>query len=237
MLIDQYHSADNGKIYFSRQQGSDFAKNIAGDFNPLHNADAKRFCVPGDLLFSLILAHYGASQHMQFNFTGMVTEDIALTLPPSAAQLSIKDDSDKEYLSIARSGDTSTNEDLIDKLTRSYVAFSGHTFPHILVPLLEQQHVMINPARPMVMYQSMLIELDRLDLTDIELESDSEKTVLEVNGKRGNVCLAFNLKSGEQRIGRGEKHMIVSGLKPFEQDAVDGIKAQYNQWKTQLAGS
>jgi hypothetical protein len=29
-------------------------------------------------------------------------------------------------------------------LTQSYVAFSGQTFPHILVPLLAEQNVMIS---------------------------------------------------------------------------------------------
>jgi hypothetical protein len=234
MLINQYHNNNNGKISFTRQQSSDFAKVIADDFNPIHDIDAKRFCVPGDLLFAIILSNYGASQHMLFNFTGMVTEDTQLALPDKSAQLSIQDENAKECLSIEHSGENSTNSELIDNLIRSYVTFSGHTFPHILVPLLQEQNVMIHPTRPMVMYQSMLIKLDRLDLTDIELELDKENTTLEVNGKRGNICLAFNLKSGDQLIGRGEKHMIASGLKLFEQEAVNGIKTQYSNWKKQF---
>ncbi len=237
MLIKPYHNNSNGKISFTRQQSSDFAKNIADDFNPIHDTDAKRFCVPGDLLFAIILSEYGANQNMLFNFTGMVTEKTLLTLPENNTQLSIQDDDGKEYLSIEHSGEKSTNSALIENLIRSYVTFSGHTFPHILVPLLREKNVMISPTRPMVMYQSMLIKLDRFDLTDIELELDNEKTMLEVNGKRGNICLAFNLKSGDHLIGRGEKHMIASGLKPFEQSAVDSIKTQYSDWKKQFAAS
>ncbi len=231
MLTDQYYSETNGKITFTRQQASDFAKKIADDFNPLHDLNSKRFCVPGDLLFSLVLAKYGITKHMRFTFSGMVTDEVTLTLPEESSQLSIMGDNNKEYLSIEHSGDNSRDSLLIDNLTRSYVTFSGHTFPHILIPLLEKQGVMINPDRPMVMYQSMLIDLDRLNLTNLKLELDKEKTVLNVNGKRGNVCLAFNLTAGTEIIGRGEKHMVVSGLKPFEKESVDKVIADYTQWK------
>lgn len=231
MLVEQYFQTEAGKLRFTRQQGSDFAKGIANDFNPLHDVDSKRFCIPGDLLFATVLASYGVSQHMQFQFTGMVTEDVVLQLPSAAPELTITGENDKEYLSVQLTGDSSDNSDLIDNLTKSYVAFSGQTFPHILIPLMKQENVMINPARPMVMYQSMLIDLQRLDLTDIELELDEERTRLEVNGKRGSVCLAFTLKSGDTVIGRGEKHMVLSGLRPFEQAVIDTVADDYAQWK------
>ena len=79
MIIDQYFSEPNGRICFTREQGSNFAKQMANDFNPLHDADAKRFCIPGDLLFAIILAKYGINQHMQFIFSGM--ETTAVTHP------------------------------------------------------------------------------------------------------------------------------------------------------------
>lgn len=231
MLIDQYYNQLERKISFTRQQASDFAKKIADDFNPLHDIDSKRFCVPGDLLFSVILAKYGISQHMRFAFCGMVTEDVTLQLPEPSPQLTITSEQNKEYLIIDHSGETSRDGQLIDNLTRSYVTFSGHTFPHILVPLLEEKGVMINPDRPMVMYQSMLIDLHRLDCQSIDLELDKQQTLLEVNGKRGNVCLAFNLLNEGKLIGRGEKHMVVSGLKPFEEEVVASISSNYAQWK------
>ena len=231
MLIEQYYNKADNQVSFTRQQASDFAKQIANDFNPLHDIVSKRFCVPGDLLFALVLAQYGASRHMHFPFSGMVTDEVTLVLPEDSASLTLKGNNDKEYLSIEHSGDNSTNATLIDNLTQSYVTFSGHTFPHILIPLMEEKGVMINPARPMVMYQSMLIDLERLDLEDVELELDKEKTTFDCNGKRGNVCLAFNLIASGENIGRGEKHMVVGGLKPFEKAAIDGVITEYNQWK------
>lgn len=231
MLIDQYFQQDNNKISFTRQQGSDFAKNIADDFNPLHDTESKRFCVPGDLLFSVVLSQYGVSQHMKFTFSGMVNDNSLLLLPEQSEHLAIKDEAGKDYLDIERSGKNSQNSELINNLTRQYVAFSGRTFPHILMPLLEEQGVMINPARPMVIYESMLIELEQLDNSDISLELDKDKTRLETNGKRGKICLAFTLKSGEQTVGRGEKHMVVSGLKPYEQEAANQLIEDYNQNK------
>lgn len=134
-------------------------------------------------------------------------------------------------MNIEHSGENSTNPELIDNLTRSYVTFSGHTFPHILVPIMKDKGVMINPDRPMVMYQSMLIDLDHFDKPNMDLELDHQKTAFEVNGRRGNLCLAFNLKSDGTIIGRGEKHMIVSGLKPYEEAVVATIVDDYALWK------
>ena len=236
MLIDQFYNKDGNQVSFTRRQASDFAKQIADDFNPLHDIDSKRFCVPGDLLFAVVLAQYGASKHMRFTFSGMVTDEVTLLLPEESALLTLNGSNDKEYVSVEHTGDNSNNGQLIDNLTQSYVTFSGHTFPHILIPLMEEKDVMINPARPMVMYQSMLIDLERLDLVDVTLEVDKEKTTFDCNGKRGNVCLAFNLISGDEIIGRGEKHMVVSGLKPFEKSVVDGVIAEYDQWKKDYHG-
>ncbi len=236
MFIAPYYREENHRATFTRQQASDFAKNIADDFNPLHDIDAKRFCVPGDLLFSMVLAKYGITRHMRFSFLGMVTEDVTLSLPEDASLLSITGDNGKEYLSVEHSGENSRDSELIDKLTASYVTFSGHTFPHLLAPLLEEQGVMFDVNRPMVIYQSMLIDLDRLDLTDVQLKFDREKTRLDVNGKRGQLCLAFELKVGDEVIGRGEKHMVVSGLRPFEKTAVDKFITDYNQWKRDFKG-
>ena len=231
MLTDLFYREADGKISFSRQQASDFAKQVADDFNPLHDEESKRFCVPGDLLFAVMLAKYGITRHMRFVFSGMVSDGIELILPDESPQLCIADHKGKEYLTIEHTGDNSRDSNLIDELTHSYVTFSGHTFPHVLVPLLEQKGVMINPDRPMVMYQSMLIDLHQLDFQGVRLELDKGKTVLDVQGKRGNICLAFNLISNGNVVGRGEKHMLLSGLVPYDQQAMDKIISDYAQWK------
>jgi hypothetical protein len=227
MLIDRYYTANNGTISFSREQGSNFAKQVADDFNPIHDIDARRFCIPGDLLFAIILTRYGLSQHMEFTFTGMVVEGIELVLPEPAPRMSINDTQGRQYLTVHSAGDTTRNTLLIDQLTRNYVAFSGHTFPHILVPLLATENVMINPDRPMVMYESMTIDLDRLDVHSPSLEIDHNEVV--VNGKRGEVQMAFNLVDSGDVVGRGRKRMILSGLRQYEKQAMDAITADLNQ--------
>ena len=118
---------------------------------------------------------------------------------------------------------------LIDALTRSYVEFSGHTFPHILVPLLASENVMINPERPVVMYESMSIDLDTLDIAKPTLEVDHNEVV--INGKRGEAHLAFNLVEAGEVVGRGKKRMILSGLREYEKQAMDDIVVNLNQRK------
>ncbi len=234
MFLQQYYSEDHGKIHFSRQQASRFAKEVAGDFNPIHDPEAKRFCVPGDLLFALVMSKYGLSQRMRFGFSELVSDEVLFSLPDSpAAELDIFGDNGKKYLSLQREGDTSNNQELIRDLTFSYVRFSGRTFPHILVPLMSEKQVMINPDRPLVIYLSMAIYLERLDITDPQLELIHAG--LDVKGKRGTVHLEFLLKDAEQVVGRGEKNMILSGLRAFEADKVQTLVVDYNARKQAYA--
>jgi len=230
MFLDDFYTTSNNKISFTRQQASNFAKQIADDFNPLHNVDAKRFCVPGDLLFSLILTKSGLFQKMDFTFSGMVSNDIHLNFPNTIdAKASVTDDNSKDYMHVNVSGNSTNNEASIEALIRAYVEFSGHTFPHILVKLMEENNTMINPARPMVMYESMSIELESVDFTSVQL-IESNSTLI-IDGKRGSACLAFDLISNDVKVGHGKKHMLLSGLREYCQDTIDVIVQDYNETK------
>ncbi len=235
MFIEQYFSEPNGNLCFTKEQGSNFAKQVADDFNPLHDKDASRFCVPGDLLFAIVLSRYGLSQHMEFMFSGMVSAGTELILPDAAPEMHINDAQEKQYLSVKRSGDISHSESPIENLVRSYVEFSGHTFPHILVPLLAEQNMMINPTRPMVMYQSMSIDMDRLDFEQPALQIDHNE--LEINGKRGSVLLAFNFVDAGEIVGRGRKHMLLSGLREYDEEIIKQAIAIYNDRKKTLSSA
>jgi hypothetical protein len=227
-MLSAYYQQQNGKVSFTREQGSGFAKTLADDFNPLHDVDAKRFCVPGDLLFSLVLDKYGVSEKMSFSFLGMVTDAVELQMPAAAKALEVSD-GDKAYLAVNRSGQSSQNPQLIENLIRSYVAFSGTAFPHVIVPLMAEQDAMISPKRPMVMYQSMAIELDRLDICAPTLAPS--KPSFNYEGKRGSITLRFNLIENDEIVGRGEKHMLVSGIQSYIEEAMDGLISAYNDSK------
>ena len=165
MNLEKYCHLEGSRLSFTRQQASDFAKSVAGDFNTLHDIDSKRFCVPGDLLFSVIIHHYGLRQTMGFSFSDMVSDDVTLILPGvNAREISIYDENDKKYLDVSSNGALSRNQDLIGSLTRNYVEFSGQTFPDILIPLMQKNNVMMNPERPLVIYDHMRISLDTLDI-------------------------------------------------------------------------
>lgn len=236
MQLDKFFSSQGNNVVVSRQQASNFAKEIAGDFNPIHDVDAKRFCVPGDLLFALGLYHYGLSQAMCFNFGGMVSDNIPLAFPASEADtLSIADGNGKEYLNIERSGSKSDDQAMIAQLIQGYVEFSGQTFPQLLVPLMREQGMMINPDRPLVIYERMSIKMDRLDIQNPSLELD--KTSLEVEGKRGNVSVQFLVKDGADMVGHGEKNIVLSGLRAFDQDKIDALVSWYDQRKNSYSAA
>jgi hypothetical protein len=230
MFLHNFYKLEDNKMLVSPEQASNFAKLIADDFNPIHDPDAKRFCVPGDLLFSLFLEKYGLSQKMCFTFAGMVGKDVPLNFPESDdSRIAITDDNGKEYLYIDRKGDVSTNTDLIERFVKSYVAFSGQTFPHLLVPLMAEHNVMINPARPLVMYESMSVDLNSVDLTEPTLELS--ETSLNVNGKRGDAAITFLVKCDDEVVGKGVKKLVMSGLREFDQSQIDQVVESYSQNK------
>jgi hypothetical protein len=94
---------------------------------------------------------------------------------------------------------------------------------------MSENNVMINPARPMVMYQSMSIDLHTLDVESVALKL--AKTSLTIDGKRGNAWLEFDLLSDDKVIGHGKKHMLLSGLRPYEQETIDAMVNQYRESK------
>ncbi|MCB1761285.1 MAG: DUF3581 family protein, partial [Gammaproteobacteria bacterium] len=226
MFVSDYYSEDPQGIRFSRQQGSEFAKQIAGDYNPLHNPDEKLFCIPGDLLFALVLAKYGVSQRMHITFSGMVDDRQRLHfLQQEPGRLALQDSEGKQYLELIHSGTVNHEPQLLERLIRNYVSFSGHTFPDVLIPLMERHDVIINPARPIVIYQSMELALDSVDIAAPDLEFDGAQ--LDVNGKKGEVRLDFNLKLEDQIVGSGTKYMALRGLRPYDPGIAAGIVQSY----------
>jgi hypothetical protein len=233
MQLSNYYSEANGSISFTRQHASDFAKGVADDFNPIHDIDAKRFCVPGDLLFAVALSKLGLSEKIHVKFSDMVSEDIALSFNTlDTGVFDVVDTNKKVYLNLTLSGNKTLEQEPISRLINEYVAFSGKTFPHVLVPLWKSKNVMVNPARPLVIYESMSIDMTSLEFTEPSLEYTG--STLEVDGKRGNVSLQFIFKEGDRILGKGEKRMILSGLKEYDQPAIDELIIFYNDRKEQL---
>lgn len=234
MFLDSYYLEENGVFSFTREQASHFAKKIAGDFNPIHDEDNKRFCVPGDLLFSVVLARAGISKKMRFEFAGMINDGIGLKAHHSCFNdFAIVDDAGKEYLHVTREGEINTDKALIEQVTKNYVQFSGMNFPHIMVPLMKSKDIMINTVRPLVIYESMELNFDRLDLIAPTVELAESQ--IEVEGKRGNVTLNFHFKENGEVVGTGRKRMLMSGLKPYSQEAIDDLVERFNARKTQFS--
>jgi len=230
MSLKQFYNVENQQINVSREQASLFAKSIAGDFNPLHDIEAKRFCVPGDLLFAVVLTELGVSQSMKFDFESMVTEQTTMGFPESLqSEFSLRDQNDKSMMTVHSSGSTNDDADFIASLIEKYVQFSGRTFPEILIELMKSEGVMINPARPLIIYKDMVIEIDHFAKGELSLEFSGTSMI--VNGKKGSVKLEFDLFIDGEKIGHGTKDMVVSGLRPFEQEAVDKVVSDYNAIK------
>ena len=237
MFLQDFYDAQDGRICISARQASAFAKEVAHDFNPLHDEDAKRFCVPGDLLFSLVLEKYGLSENMHFVFAGMVGDSIPLHFPETdAEQIEVVDNQGKSYLHIERSGNVLRDPAIIEMLIRDYVAFSGQNFPYVLVPLLAKEQVMFNIDRPLVIYESMTLKFHHVNFKTPKLET--LEPVMEVNGKRATTYLHVQINDGDEVVGSGFKKLAVSGLRAYEsqpmQDFVDEYLARKNSYLARL---
>lgn len=240
MFLKEFYQICDSSIRISAEQASTFAKEIAHDFNPLHDVDAKRFCVPGDLLFSLVLEKYGLSETMHFIFSGMVGDGVLLNFPDTTAdQIDVTDNQGKTYLQIQRQGKINHDRTMIETLIRDYVAFSGQNFPYVLVPMLAKENVMFNIDRPLVIYESMTLTMLELNVETPRLEMLEPK--MEVNGKRATAYLHFQIISADKQVGYGFKKLAVSGLRPYEdqpmQAFVDEYLARKNGYLANLAVS
>jgi len=238
MFLKDFYSIHDGSVSIAAEQASMFAKEVAHDFNPLHDVDAKRFCVPGDLLFSLALEKYGLSQNMHFIFSGMVGHDVLLNFPyTDAEQIDVNDNQGKAYLQVERSGSVSRDAVLIESFIRDYVAFSGQNFPYVLVPLLAQEKVMFNINRPLVIYESMTLSFHHLDFRQASVEMLEPK--MEVNGKRATAFLHFQIKADGDIVGTGFKKLAISVPSDYEaepmQAFVDEYLARKNDYLDNLA--
>lgn len=235
MFLDRFHSVRDGRIHISASQASQFAKEIAGDFNPIHDTDARRFCVPGDLLFAVIVARFGLSQSMTFRFRSLLGAGVPLRFVESAHRIEVCDDAGKVYIEVTRSGDRTEDQQLIEDITRAYVAASGKNFPHTLKPLMESNGVMFNPDRPMVMYESMSLALDSLELPSPGLELSS--ATLDAAGKRGNVLLEYRLIANGKAVGEVSKRLVLSGLRPYCPDAMASVLEEFYRLKARGTGA
>ncbi len=229
-FLAPYVTWQDGRVSFTRRQSSRFAKHVADDYNPIHDVEAKRFCVPGDLLFAVLLTELGLHPRMNFVFSGMVGEGVPLHFQNGeGGQLRLVDERGKEYLRASFEGPPNHDPELIEEVIKNYVRFSGHNFPHILQPLMAEHRVMINVDRPLVIYESMSLDLAKSDIhaPTVELSGAS----MEVDGKRGNASLRFRFTEGGDLVGYGEKRMVLSGLKEYEEQAMDHMIQLYNARK------
>ena len=227
-LLAPFHALNEGQVCISAAQGSRFAKHIAGDHNPLHDEDACRFCVPGDLLFALIVQRCGLARVMRLQFRGMLRGDTPLTFPDAPGeQLAVTDAQGREYVIAHYEEPLTTPSAALQGLIQQYVACSGQTFPGLLHPLLRDQGVMFNPERPLVVYDSMGIQL-QAPLTEPPVVR-LRHSELTVSGKRGEVDYQYDILQAGRLIGECWKKMLISGLRPYDDAAMESMIERYRQ--------
>ena len=75
----------------------------------------------------------------------------------------------------------------------------------------------------------MRISLDRLDIDSVDLTLS--ESLFRLYGKRGDVALNYDLSCNGERVGRGQKKMVLSGLREFDQAKIDELVETYSAQK------
>ena len=235
-FLDPFRQADGpDSVRIAAGQASRFAREVAGDFNPIHDPDSRRFCVPGDLLFALALERIGLATAMEFRFRGMAGADVPLSFrSPAAGALELVDPGGKVMLEVSHDGPVTREAAAVEAFVRRYVAFSGHNFPDYLEPLLADHGVMFNPERPLVIYERMGFRLEHLELAGLHMELAGSR--LEVTGKRGEATLDFHVAAASGPAGTGSKRLVVSGLRPYDPRAMDAFVAEFRRRRDAAGG-
>ena len=52
-----------------------------------------------------------------------------------------------------------------------------------------------------------------------------------MKGKRGDAILKFDIFSNDVHVGQGEKKLVLSGLRDYEEQAVQSMTDSYLEWK------
>ena len=98
--------------------------------------------------------------------------------------------------------------------------------------MMKQHKMMINPDRPLVIYESMSFHLAHFDFDDVSLHLIDQQFL--INGKRGDVTLTFELRQDERLIGTGKKTLVLSGLREYEEDKAQQMCHFYESRKITL---
>ena len=71
MFLDRYHSIQDGKVLISATEGSRFAKEIAGDFNPIHYDEPYATRAGNESVFAQGMLTMGVAGHAVADWVGL----------------------------------------------------------------------------------------------------------------------------------------------------------------------
>ena len=92
---------------------------------------------------------------------------------------------------------------------------------------MKENHTMINTERPLVIYDHMRISLDTLDIDSVTLKHTD--SIFRIYGKRGDVALNYELSCNGEPIGKGQKKMVLGGLREYDQEKIDELVTSFEE--------
>lgn len=198
---------------------SAYARNVAKDFNPIHSHLAKKYCVPGDLIFALITEMHGAHNYMRVDFLNRVGAECKLFFDTKRIALALLDVDKKLYAELATAGDKSVCPKRLKTVSNVVVSCTSGYFPYKLIDNLREENVMLSIRRSMVMLKSIEVELRNIHSAS-SLVAKYQSSGLELSGKRGEVKVYFQLFDDDGiSVGFVTKTVLIIGIEKFNDKA------------------
>jgi len=219
-------SFENGGVYFiDKESGSNFAKDICKDLNPIHNVESKKFIMLGDFLFALYVNEYGFPKNREVIFKNPIKIN---SLENSGLEVIVS----KEGIFVGNQKKVESSvEDFLffdESLLLQYCEISGSLFPDKLWGVFESSGLMPNFKRGIVMYTGVNFGFNfNLDSLYGDIELDLDNVDYEIVSNR--LFLKANVKvdlNGEN-VGSICKNLVCLGCVDYNKEKFDFLVENY----------
>lgn len=206
---------DDSLFKFNAVACDAYARNVVKDFNPIHNHLAKNYCVPGDLIFALMVERGGVHGSMRMDFLNRVGKDSEYIFVSGKAGMALLDRGNKVQAQLIGSGDASVCVKCISAVSDAVLSCTSSYFPYKMMRSLRAENLMLSGCRSLVILKSIEVNVSDLhfasDLTAVFCSSS-----LRHSGRRGTIDAHFQLVGGNgQVLGQVIKTALIIGIERF----------------------
>lgn len=230
MLEDMSLFCADGKYLVSEKDGSNFAKEVCLDYNPIHDEGNLDFAVPGDLLLSLFVWQNGLPCDGSVAFKKPVKGDLELKIDLDGISNS---GTDEELVILKNlSSIYLTSIKFYKDFMAEYCLLSGSLFPEKLGEVFSDSGLMPGVEKPLVMYSGVDFDLnmDKFSLYDCDLSLNLGEINYKVLRKNMmKIGVGVDVLIDDENVGSLTKNLVCFETVPFSEAGLSELVTRYSQ--------